>query len=166
MEKLFVHSNDLSEGLTNSEWRGISLSSWHLGGAFATYWCRQSIQLHGGSWVPSAWPVLWSLLSSCSFHHSDRAGGFHGQRNPRGSKIIQWLLILWATAVLHDLNFCVSSQDKNSMPIYSWIGDGLFSKKILLFFFNLFFPLWKSSASFLCVGEKKQLIWMLSLLLN
>ena len=136
MEKLFVHSNHLSEGLTNSEWRGISQSSWRLEGAFATYWCRDRAFNYAevaGYPTPSAWSVLGSLLSSSSFHHSDRAGGFHGQQNPRGSKIVQWLLILWATAVLHDLSFCVSSQNKNPVTIYSWTGDGLFSKRFSFF---------------------------------
>ena len=173
MGKLLVHSGHLSEGLTNSEWRGISLSSWRLGGAFATYWLRDRAVDYAVGAVPNCPTVCTHRLCRvCAresprllcFQHSDRTGGFHGLRNLRASELVQWLLTLWATAALRDPSFRVSSQNENSRTIYSWTGDGLFSKRLSLSLF--FFPTWKSSASFLCVGEKKQLIWMLSLILN
>ena len=155
MGKLFVHSDHLSGGLTNSEWRGISLSSWRLGGAFATYWLRDgAVNYAEGAGYPTA--SAWSVLGSpqlLSFHHSDRTGGFHGLRNLRASKLVQWLLTLWATAALRDPSFRVSSQNENSRTIYSLTGDGLFSTRFSLSFF-FFFQLGKVQPAS-CVLVKK-----------
>lgn len=102
--------------------------------------------------IPSAWIVLGSFLCSRSLDHSDRTGGFHGQQNIRGSKIVQWLLIVWAIAVFEDLSFCVSFQNENSRTMYTWTGQGLLSKR--LFFLIYFSTLEKFSQLLLCQWKK------------